>query len=237
MSFWARLFEYVGDAAYDAVSRLIEAVRVVFEGDPETRRKVAFSIALIALSAKMAKADGVVTQAEIRAFQDIFTIPDEEAQHVSRLYNLAKQDVAGFEHYAAKLSTLCGSGDKNCLVLEDILDALFHIAKADGAIHDSEMAFLQRVSEIFSIEEAHFEQITARHVMRGGSMDPYKVLGVSRDADFAEIKRTYRKAVSENHPDRLVARGVPEEFLAIATDRTARLNAAFEMIERDRIAA
>jgi DnaJ like chaperone protein len=236
MSIWARIIEFVGDTASDAISRVIEAVRTVFEGDPETRRKVAFSVAMIALSAKMAKADGVVTRAEVDAFRDIFDIPAEEAGNVARLYNIAKQDIAGFEHYAAKLSTLCGSGDANCLILEDILDGLFHIAKADGAIHEKELAFLARVASIFRIDDDHFERITARHVTIGG-VDPYKVLGVTRDMDFAEIKRRYRVVVSENHPDKLLARGVPEEFLKIATDRTARLNAAFEAIEKDRIAA
>ncbi|WP_099864623.1 J domain-containing protein [Pararhizobium haloflavum] len=236
MSFLARIFELVGETASDAFSRIIEAIRTVFEGDPATRRKVAFSVAMIALSAKMAKADGIVSDAEVRAFRQIFAIPPEESENVARLYNLAKQDVAGFEFYASKLASLCGSGENNCLLLEDILDGLFHIAKADGAIHRSEMAFLEAIARIFRIDESHFEQIMARHVHIGG-FDPYKVLGVSRDADFQDIKRRYRQAVAANHPDRLIARGVPQEFLAIATDRTARLNAAYEAIERDRIAA
>lgn len=236
MSIWARIIELVGDTASDAISRVIEAVRTILEGDPETRRKVAFSVAMIALSAKMAKADGVVSTLEVRAFQQIFAIPHEEADNVARLYNLAKQDVAGYEYYADKLAGLCGSGNRNCLILEDILDGLFHIAKADGAVHEAELAFLQHVASIFEIDQPHFERILARHVTNGG-FDPYRVLGVTPETDFAEIKRRYRQAVAENHPDRLLARGVPEEFLTIATDRTAKLNAAFEAIEKDRVAA
>lgn len=236
MSFFARLIELVGDAASDAISRVIEAVRTLFEGDPETRRRVAFSVAMIALSAKMAKADGVVSNAEVQAFRDIFSIPQQEEENVARLYNLAKQDVAGFEHYARRLRGLCEGGEERCLILEDILDGLFHIAKADGAIHERELGFLQRVAEIFGIVEGQFARIMARHVHVDG-FDPYLILGVTRDTDLAEIKRRYRRAVAENHPDRLLARGVPEEFITIATDRTAKLNAAFEAIERDRIAA
>jgi len=236
MSFWARLLEIVGDTASDAISRVIEAVRTLFEGDPETRRKVAFSVAMIALSAKMAKADGIVSHAEVRAFRDIFAIPPDEETNVARLYNLAKQDVAGFEHYAARLATLCNNGDRNCLLLEDILDGLFHIAKAEGAVHEKELAFLHRVAEIFRIDEDHFRRIMARHVFIDG-FDPYLVLGVTRETDLGEIKRRYRLAIAENHPDRLIARGVPEEFITIATDRTAKLNAAYEAIERDRVAA
>ncbi len=113
MSFWEKLFSAVADTATNALSSLIEAIRTVFEGDPETRRKVAFSVAVIALSAKMAKADGIVTPNEIEAFQQIFEYPDEEARNVARLYNLAKQDVAGYEAYAEKLSGLCSSGPRN----------------------------------------------------------------------------------------------------------------------------
>ncbi len=233
---WANLFEYVGDVANDAITRIVEAIRTVFEGDPETRRQVAFSVAMIALSAKMAKADGVVTHREVDAFRSIFAIPRNEEANVARLYNLAKQDVAGFDHYARKLAGLCGSGDRNCLLLEDILDGLFHIAKSDGAVHDAELHFIERVAEIFSVDESHFGRILARHV-EGRGYDPYAILGVTPETEFPEIRRRYRQAVAENHPDRLIARGVPEEFLAIANDRMAALNNAFDAIEKARLAA
>jgi len=235
MSIFVRLGEFVAIAASEAFSGVLEAVRTLFEGDPETRRRVAFSVAMIALSAKMAKADGIVTPDEVVAFQDLFEMPDSEARNVARLYNLAKQDVAGFESYASKMAELCGSGEDNCLVLEDILDGLFHIAKADGVIHEKEQAFLARVAEIFHVDEAHFERIVARHTYET-ERDPYAVLGVHADASLAEIKKQYRKLVSESHPDRLIARGVPEEFLAIANDRMVVLNAAFAAIEKERMA-
>lgn len=231
MSIWSRLGSYAASISGNALSGVVEAVRTLFEGDPETRRRVAFSVAMIALSAKMAKADGIVTGDEVAAFQEIFDIPPEEAQNVARLYNLAKEDVAGFERYAERMAAMCGSGEPNCVMLEDILDGLFHIAKADGVLHEAEAAFLRRVAEIFGIDNTHFEAITARHLDLGEA-DPYVVLGVSRDMDFADIRRHYRKLVAESHPDRLIARGVPPEFIAIATDRIAALNGAFEVIER-----
>ena len=127
---------------------------------PATRNcaAVAFSVAMIALSAKMAKADGIVTQDEVRAFQQIFEVPAEEARNVARLYDLAKQDIAGFEAYAERMAELCGSGHANCAMLEDILDGLFHIAKADGVLHEREGDFLHRIAEIFRIEEEHYQQ-------------------------------------------------------------------------------
>ena len=230
MSFWDSLLKIV-TATGNALAGVVEAVRTLFEGDPETRRKVAFSVAMIALSAKMAKADGIVTQDEVRAFQEIFEVPPSETRNVARLYDIAKQDVAGFEIYAQRMAQLCGSGHANCMMLEDILDGLFHIAKADGLIHEHEGQFLHRIAEIFRIDEAHYEAILSRHVNLGAA-DPYVVLGIERGKPFEEIRKRYRKLISDNHPDRLIARGLPQEFIKIATTRVAAINAAYEMIER-----
>jgi DnaJ like chaperone protein len=235
MSLWDRILSIV-TAAGNALAGVVEAVRTLFEGDPETRRKVAFSVAMIALSAKMAQADGVVTEAEVSAFRDIFKFPNDQAQNVARLYNLARQDVAGYEAYAEKMASLCVSCEQHCPVLEDIIDGLFHIAKSDGALHDKEIVFLRRVGEIFGMDEEQFQEILARHVHPSGA-NPYEVLGVSPKDDFSIIRTRYRVLVSENHPDMLVARGVPEELHAIANDRMAALNAAYEAIEKERRAA
>ena len=231
MSIWARISEFLSAAPASAFSNLVEALRTVFEGDPELRRRVAFSIAMIALSAKMARADGVVTQKEVHAFQQIFEVPPREARNVARLFDLAKQDVAGFEVYARRMANLCGSGRPNCAMLEDILDGLFHIAKADGFVHEREVAFLRRTAEIFEIDENHFETILSRHVIAAEG-DPYRILGIEHGAPFEKVRAQYRRMVVENHPDRLIARGVPEEFLAIANSRLAAINGAFETIER-----
>lgn len=235
-SLWDRLLSSVGDAAHNAVSRMVEAIRTLFEGDPETRRRVSFSIAIIALSAKMAKADGAVVESEVEAFRQIFDFPEEEARNVARLYNLARQDVAGYEAYAGQLAGLCGSGEQNCPMLENVIDGLFHIAKADGIVHEKELAFLSRIAEIFRIDEDHFRRIMARHIEMEG-MNPYLVLGVSPDDDFSEIRKRYRKLVAEHHPDKLIARGVPEALHAAANERMAALNAAYAAIERERKAA
>ncbi|AIC28215.1 heat shock protein DnaJ-like protein [Rhizobium etli bv. mimosae str. IE4771] len=235
MSFWEKLVNAIGNTAGNALSAVVEAIRTVFEGDPETRRKVAFSVAIIALSAKMAKADGIVSEKEVEAFREIFEFPQDQAKNVARLYNLARQDVAGYEAYAERLSTLCITCAANCTVLEDVLDGLFHIAKADGLIHENELNFLSHIGEIFQMSETRFEQIAARHVSSGG--DPYKVLGVSPSDDFPTIRRRYRGLVSEHHPDRLISRGVPKEFHVIANERMAALNAAYAAIEKEHRAA
>lgn len=236
VSVWDKVLGMAADAVGNVLNGIVESVRTLFEGDPETRQRVAFSVAMIALSAKMAKADGVVTVSEVDAFRDIFDIPDDQANNVSRLYNLARQDVAGYEAYAQKMADLCSTGGANCPVLTDIVDGLFHIAKADGLVHEKELAFLQRIAEIFRIDDAHFDQIMARHVHSSGR-DPYKILGVDRDAETADIRKAYRVLVTEHHPDKLIARGIPVEFHGIANDRMAALNAAWAEIEKERRAA
>ncbi|HEV7414655.1 MAG TPA: DnaJ family molecular chaperone [Tianweitania sediminis] len=238
-SIWSRIgamLSSLPSRSLSGFSAVIEAIRTTFRGDPELRKRVGFSVAMIALSAKMARADGVVTQDEVRAFHDIFEVPDGEMRNVQRLYQLAQQDTAGFEAYAAQLAGLCGSGDENCLLLEDILDGLFFIAEADGHVHEREIAYLQRIAEIFRIDEVHFKRVLARHA-QASDWDPYAVLDLAPDAAFEQVRKRYRSLVAENHPDRLIARGMPADLIAIATSRLAAINAAYEAIERSRVLA
>lgn len=232
MSIWFNIGDLLKRVTSEAVSALVELVRTLFEGDPQTRNKVAFSIAIIALSAKMAKADGVVTFEETQAFYQVFDIPEGEASNVDRLFNLAKQDIAGFESYAAQIQGLCGSGENNCPALEDILDGLFHIAKADGAIHQEELVFLQTIAGIFNLDERHFETILARHSL-GGEPDPYVILGVARGVDIEVARKAWRKLVQENHPDVLIGRGMPDEFIKIATERLKVINRAWTSLQQE----
>lgn len=212
-----------GGAFLDRITKAIAGLT-----DPKARRQATFSIAMIALSAKMAKADGIVTLDEIHAFRDLFVIPQAERANVARLFDLAKQDTAGFEAYAARIARLY---DEDLQTLEDVMDGLFHIAKADGVLHEDERAFLQNVAQIFGFGDAAYDAIELRHVDRGIA-DPYQVLGVSADMELQEIKRVYRAKVSEFHPDRMIARGVPPEFITIANDRMAAINQAWEQIGR-----
>ncbi len=230
MSIWTQLGEILSGVASEAFSGIVEAVRTVFEGDPETRRQVGFSVAMIALSAKLAKADGVVTADEVKAFQQIFDIPQEEFNNVSRLYNLAKKDVAGFHSYAVKIKGLFSHDQE---ILEDVMDGLFHIAKADGLYHESEMAFIDDVADIFGIKGREYERIRLRH-LEPEDGDPYVILEADTGWDNDRMKKHYRKLVSENHPDRMIARGVPPEFIAISTERLAQINKAWDRIKLER---
>jgi DnaJ like chaperone protein len=212
------------------VGALVGAVAGHFLLDRETDPGVAFTIAVIALAGKMAKADGQVSDVELAAFQRVFQVPPQEAGNVQRIFNLARQDVAGYEAYAGQIARLFVG---NPALLEDVLDGLFEIAKADGVLHPAESAFLERVSEIFGFAPNEFRRIRASH-FAPELTDPYVMLGVSYVAGEDEIKQTYRRLVRENHPDSLMARGVPEEFVKLANDKLAAINAAYDKIEQER---
>jgi len=197
---------------------------------PGRRDEIAFTIGVIALGAKMAKADGVVTRDEVDAFKQVFQVPDSEIKNVARLFDLAKKDVAGFEAYASQLA---GLFKDRMHTLESVLDGLFHIAKADGVLHPSELEFLEAVAGIFGLDADAFSHIKARH-MGPDQADPYVVLGVERGASNDEVKKTYRQLVRENHPDKLIAEGMPEEFIRIATEKLASINEAYDTIARER---
>ncbi|MDD3447179.1 MAG: TerB family tellurite resistance protein, partial [Zavarzinia sp.] len=169
----------------------------------EQTRKVAFSVGVIVLGAKMAKADGRVTRDEIDAFRQIFRVPESEIAHVARIFDRAKADAAGFEPYAAQIKAIMGD---DMSVLEELLDGLFHIAKADAVIHQAELDFLEAVAGIFGFTATEFAAIRAGHIGPDRS-DPYTVLGVTRDIDDAALKSAYRKLVREHHPDLLIAKG------------------------------
>jgi len=204
-----------------------------FGGAGIADRQAAFTLAVIVLGAKMAKADGRVTVDEIRAFREVFHIPPEEMDAVGRLFNEAKREAAGFEPYAAQIAQLFGH---DRLLLEELLGGLFHIARAGGSVNEAELRFLRQVADIFGIDGRAFERIRATHAggAATGDGDPYAVLGIRRTAADDEIKRTYRKLIRENHPDTLMAKGMPQEFVDVATKKMAAINAAYDRIEKER---
>lgn len=192
-------------------------------------RDAAFTLALIALSAKMAVADGAVTASEVRAFNATVDVAKGHEPQVERLFNLAKQDVSGYQAYARKVARFFADTPET---LEHVLDGLFFIATADGLVHEAELDYLRSVSAIFGFDEARFEQIASQHVMLEEGVDPYTVLGLSHDAPPEEVRRVYRQLVAEHHPDRLIARGVPEELIDVATARMTAINLAYQAITK-----
>lgn len=221
MSIWTRIV--------DAVSALasgqgLAAVFDTLRSPPE--RSVAFTIGVIALGAKMAKADGQVTRSEVSAFRDVFHIPPEDEPKAAKVFNLARQDVAGYEQYARQIGRMFADNPE---VLEDLLEGLMHIAVADGVYHPKEDAFLSEVAQAFRISERSFMTMRARHVP-DAERDPHDVLGLDPSMNYAEKRKRWRALVKDAHPDRMMARGVPEEAIKLAQSRLSAINAAWDKI-------
>ncbi len=226
MSIWTRIADAISALATgEGLSAVFEKLRT----PPE--RTVAFTIAVIALGAKMAKADGVVTRDEVIAFREVFVIPAAEEENAARVFNMARQDVAGFDTYARRIKAMYGADDAP---LCDLLEGLFHIAMADGIYHPKEDAFLREVAEIFGFDERRFRSIRAQFV-EDAERDPYDVLRVEPDTPLDEIRASWRKLVRETHPDQMMARGVPEEAIKLAERRMVAINRAWEQIQDTRV--
>ena len=200
------------------------------EEEEAATKKIAFTIGVIALGAKMAKADGVVTKDEIAAFREVFQVPPEETKNVARVWDQARQTADGFEAYAHQIARLFAPGSP---VLEQLLGSLFHIAKADGVIHQNEVAYLKRVAEIFGFDELAFDRL---RVTFGAAEkdDPYSIIGVDHRASDEDVRKAYRTLLREHHPDRLIAQGLPDELIAEANKKMAAINAAFDEIKQVR---
>ena len=221
MSIWKRISDALAALAQgEGLSAVFEKLRT----PPE--RTIGFTIAVIALGAKMAKADGLVTRDEVTAFRQVFHIPASETQNAARVFDLARKDVAGFDLYAARIRDMFGAGHQ---ALVDLLEGLFYIAVADGRYHPNENVFLEEVARIFGVQSRDFVNMRARFVP-DENPDPYCVLGVDPTSDSEMVRQAWRSLVREYHPDRMIARGVPEEAMKLAEKRLIQANWAYEEI-------
>jgi DnaJ like chaperone protein len=129
----------------------------------------------------------------------------------------------------------------------NLLTFLVEMAIADDDFHASEEAVLRRVASAINIDMRSFERMVemlkAQRSFAGGNQrsssaneltTAYKAIGVPSTATDKEVKRAYRKLMSQHHPDKMIARGVPEDMLAMATEKAQEIQAAYDIIERSR---
>ncbi|MBS0385994.1 MAG: TerB family tellurite resistance protein [Proteobacteria bacterium] len=224
MSVWSRIVDMAG-RAFDP-----EAEPPVFgqECAPQVN-DVGFTAAVIGLAAKMARADGEATDYELHAAAQVFRPPPGEEWAFRRAFELAKQTVLGFESYAKQIGRKYRA--RPCL-LEDVLDGLFHIAAVDGFPGEAELAYLEQVATHFGFSELEFRRIKATNLGPDAG-DPYAILGLLPGASMDDVRHAWRRAAAENHPDRMTQRGAPPAFVAIAREKTAAINAAYQRIREE----
>lgn len=224
MSVWSRIIELAHNA-FDADAEPLEQL----DGCAPDPNDVGFTAAVIGLAAKMSKADGVSTESELRAAAQVFQPPPGEEEAFKRAYMLATETVHGFESYAKQIGRRYRA--RPCL-LEDVLDGLFHIAAADGYVAEEELEYLRLVAGHFGFSDLEFRRIRAQNIGPDAG-DPYAVLGLMPGASLEECRQAWRRLAAENHPDRIVQRGAPAQFVAIAEEKSAAINAAFAQIRAE----
>ncbi|MEM7242894.1 MAG: molecular chaperone DjiA [Pseudomonadota bacterium] len=220
MSVWSSISDTFANFTGEGIAGLLESLRT----PPE--KSVAFTIAVISLGAKMAKADGLVTKDEVAAFREVFHIASRYEDQAAHVFNYARQDVAGYEVYANQLARMFSDNET---AKENIVEGLFHIAVADGKYHPAEDDFVHTVAQKFEISERAFRAIRTRFVP-DAKADAYDVLGVTPDMDIELIRDAWRKAIRDTHPDTMVSKGLPEEAITMATKRMIDVNKAWEEI-------
>jgi DnaJ like chaperone protein len=197
------------------------------------QRDQLFAIGVVVLVAKLAKCDAPVNRLEIDAFKRHFRIPPESVRDIGRLFDQARDSPDPFEDYAVQLGEAFAD---NRGMLEDVLTALFGIARADGPINARELDFLTRVHRSFALDHLAWDRArgASPRAPADDGPDPYAVLGVSRKTTDEELRAAWKRLMRENHPDSLASRGVPPEFIARASDKVAAINAAWDRIKRER---
>jgi DnaJ like chaperone protein len=228
-SIWEKLAAAFGNASIDVAmgSRFGggEAYDSPNKCDWPVDDALPFTVGMIMLGAKMARADGVVTKDEVRAFKKAFKVSDAEMRGAARVFNLAKQDTTGYETCAEQLVTAL-KGDRK--MLEYVLEGLFHIAKADEVLHLQEEKFLGKVAKHLGFTDAEFACMKARHTL-AHERNPYEVLGVKPSVNDEELKKQHRRLIGESQDD-FTARRLPKEFVLIATAKRAAIQEAYEVI-------
>ena len=187
-----------------------------------------FAIALIILTAKLAKADGQVSKEELIAIKNKLKIPDSEIDQVKKIFNKAKEESLGYEPYAQQIAQIYKN---NSAVLDEIINILFYIAEADSKVSDSEIAMIRNIAKIFGINKNQFEGI--RESRKGSDkLNPYVVLDCDPNDDFATIRKKYLNLSKKHHPDVLVSKGVPKEVIEESKKKMRAINSAFDRIKK-----
>ena len=190
--------------------------------------KQVFAIALIILTAKLAKADGHVSKDELIAIKDKLKIPEHEIDQVGKIFNKATEDSLGYEPYAQQIAQIYKS---NPAVLDEVINILFYIAEADSNVSDSEATMIKNIAKIFGLSDSQFEGIKESR-KSSDKLNPYIVLGCDPNDDFTAIRKKYLLLSKEHHPDILMNKGVPQEVIEESKKKMRAINSAFDQIEK-----
>ena len=219
------------DKGIDAAGRAVDSTEGPRLGRAEQTQATYF-ISLFSILGKLSKIDGVVAREEIAVvdgFINGLPMADREKQFARQIFNEAKDSRYSIEDFAAQLHQAAGAQPA---LLLSFLDLLFKIAAADGKFHPAEEAALKSVRDIFNVSSQQFEDIKAVYFKDFDKY--YKMLNCSPESSNEQIKSNYKKLVKEFHPDTIIAKGLPEEFIDFASKRFQEIHESYEKIRQER---
>jgi len=196
------------------------------------QQQAAGFVCILSMLAKIAKADGVVTQDELAVvdrFINSLPVPAEEKDFARRVFNEAKNSSHSLEDFAVQFYQMTRAEPT---VLLSFLDILFQVAAADGVLHPEEEKAIRTVQGIFRLPDHQVDSIKARYFKNEDKF--YQILDCSPQSTDEEIKKSYKKLVKDFHPDTVISKGLPDEFMAFATKRFQEIQEAYEQIRKTR---
>lgn len=217
----------------------------------QERVQTVFFTTVFAVMGHVAKADGRVSREEIALAENVMAqmqLQPEQRKVAIRLFNEGKQDDFPLDEVLLQFRQEC---HRRISLIQMFLEILIATAMADGRLDDAERGVLLSICQFLGIPRPYFEQLLSMVAAQqhfagstaGGRVvpptqasleDAYRVLGLKSSANDDEVKKAYRRQMNQHHPDKLVAKGLPEEMLKIATEKTQEIKAAYELIKRSR---
>jgi len=219
-------------------------------GDQE-RVQTIFFTTVFAVMGHLAKADGRVSREEIAMAENVMAqmhLQPEQRKVAIRLFNEGKREDFPLDEVLYQFRQEC---NRRANLIQMFLEILIATAMADGRLDESERGVMLSICQFLGVPRVYFEQLLSmvtaqQHFSSSNSRgyavppsrasleDAYRVLGIPASASDEEIKKAYRRQMNQHHPDKLVAKGLPEEMLKIATEKTQEIKAAYELIKRSR---
>lgn len=227
-SLWNLILGPIGAIAFTAGTFFFSGKKTFNKaGKNFNKQQGVYAIGLIVLAAKLAKSDGVVTSDEIAKFKKIFRIPQSDLKQVAAIWKQAAETSDGFEVYAEQLYQTFRRSPQ---MLEQIILGLFEIGYADHELSPPELRYIKKVSNIFKLNQQTFNRLRSSRP-EFVKEDPYKVLGVKKSDNIANIKKAYRSLARKNHPDVIRAKGITDDsIIRKAKEKFQLINDAYEQI-------
>ena len=216
-------------------------------GDKE-RVQSAFFAATFSVMGYIAKADGRVSEVEIQLANRVMSqmmLDDDQRKIARNLFNEGKQSGFDIDGVLNQFKLEC---HRRFHLVQMFIEIQIAILLADGVIHAREREIIYYIGDRLAVPRQLIDQLimmvsgqqyyskdsTQQHTPQNDLANAYSVLGVKSSATDAEIKKAYRRLMNQHHPDKLVSKGLPEEMIKIATEKTQEIRKAYEKIKQSR---